>query len=324
MPSTGRRNAVVVIADEKQFPPAVFLVQRLRRLNQRPDVDVILAATNRTSLAEASAFDSSLTLLDLSEVGQNANLPVAPGYITRATYLRLFLPVLLAKSHRRILYLDVDVYPETAKLFDLFDMQMRAQAVAAVRDLNVSFIANEFNSRELATTLKSVALGAKYFNGGVTLFDVDVFVEKRLEKKAFALLADAIPRPQLMDQTILNALLKGNWLELSPAFNMITRAWSSFIRQFVPPAIIHFTGNVKPWHQGFQQINHPVKTELAAFLKDSPWPAMTAAEQPPNSTVAPWGSYELAAIASYLRDTPFADVKQGLTKIEVSALPIAR
>jgi lipopolysaccharide biosynthesis glycosyltransferase len=321
-----RRNAVVVVADERQFPPAVFLVQRLRRLNTRADVDIILASQDASLLAQATAFDSKINVLDLSAVDQDRHLPVPAGYITKAAYLRLFLPALLAGSHRRMLYLDVDTYPESRCVFDLFDLDMRSQPIAAVRDLNVPFIGNAFNTREIETTLKitgSRAMGAKYFNSGVTLFDIDVYVEKRLERKTLALLSGPIPLPQLMDQTLLNAVLRTNWVELSPAFNMIPRALTSFVRDVVPPAIVHFTSEVKPWHQAFAH-SHPVKSELTVFLADSPWrdfiARANAGSAPRQAATAPWGSLEVQAIVRYLRDTPFADAKQGYTNLNFAAL----
>ena len=104
-----QRKAIVLIADRKQFPPAVFLACRLASMNTRPDVDVILATDSSAALTEARAFGGGFTLLDVQGVRDDLVLPVRD-YFTRATYLRLFIPRLLENQYDRVLYMDVDTY----------------------------------------------------------------------------------------------------------------------------------------------------------------------------------------------------------------------
>jgi len=331
-----RRNAVAIVADERQFPPAVFLAERLRRLNPRADVDIIIATSSLTGPEQARAVDPALGFIKISEADFDGLPPVAAGHITRATYFRLFLPRLLARTHSRILYLDVDVYPESAALFGLFDLDMGGRPVAAIRDLVVSFVANAYNKAELedAIGLKGGTnfdglFGAPYFNGGVELFDVDAYVRAKVEKKIMDRLRRGRHKHALMDQTVLNAAVKDNWLELSPRFNMVSRALQTFIAAALPPAITHFTGTTKPWHWHLA-IDHPVRAEIGAFLRTSPWPnyllemnrsAASGAIPPADVQSAPWGRKGLAAIARHLRTTRFADVEQGLTTINLAAIP---
>ena len=129
-------------------------------------------------------------------------------------------------------------------------------------------------------------------------------------------------------------LLRDRWLELSPAWNMIIRAWSSFVRQVAPPVIVHFTGPVKPWHRLFVD-DHPVRTELPAFLANTPWasfigdanprPQLLAGGLPPipHPQRPIWPPEAVAAVIRYLRETRFADVEQGLTRLNYDALPPA-
>jgi lipopolysaccharide biosynthesis glycosyltransferase len=115
---------------------------------------------------------------------------------------------------------------------------------------------------------------------------------------------------------------------------MIPNAWSSFIRKFSPPVVVHFVGRVKPWHRAFVD-DHPVRREIPAFLKDTPWATFIADINPPPQLVggqlppppAPqlpfWTGDPLKALVRYLRETQFADAEQGITRLDYAALPAA-
>ena len=330
-----KRKAIVLVADQKQFPPAVFLASRLASMNTRPDVDVILATESNQALSEARVFGGDFDLLDIQGVYDHLDLPTRQ-HFTRATYYDLFIPKLLERKYNRIIYLDVDTYPESPKLFTLFDLDMGEYPVAAVRDLNVPFFMNSIHDVELAATLKlpkEKFLGAKYLNGGVLLVDLAAFKQERIEKKVLRLLSEKSIAPLYADQTILNAVLRARWLELSPSFNMTRGTSTSFVGEFAPPAIIHFTGPKKPWHRPFAD-DHPIRRELAAFLRDTPWSGFILQNNPlmlgpddqlrpaePRGRYAPdWQGTSLEAVVQFLRHTSFADVEQGLTVLNYAAL----
>lgn len=331
------RNAVVIIADEKQFPPAVFLASRLASLRNGRDVDIKLATDSEACLAQARAFGGPFEVLDIRGIHRDLALPVS-GYFTKAAYYSLFLPTLLQGGYRRAIYLDVDVYPESENLFRLFDLDMNGRAIAGVRDLQVSFLPNQINRDELQGTLglgPDRSLGAKYLNTGVLLVDIGAYARRKFQEQAVRIIRERQITLSLVDQTVFNLMLRGHWLELSPAFNMVTRTWSSLVRRFSPPVVVHFTGAVKPWHRAFID-DHPVRHEMPAFLKDTPWSAFIEASNPPPRLVnvqasalpSPpalqlplWDGEPLAALIAFLRGTAFADVDQGITALDRSQLP---
>jgi lipopolysaccharide biosynthesis glycosyltransferase len=331
------RNAALVIADEKQFPPSVFLASRLAALRAERDIDIFLATNAPESLAEARGFSNAFELIDLASLHADLRLPSAP-HFTRATFFSVFAPRLFQDRYDRLLYIDVDAYPESDHFFDLFDIDMDGNTFAAVRDLNIPFIPNNNNAAELVSTLGVNAqtwLGAKYLNSGVLLIDLAGFRDSRFEKKALRLIRDGRVPLRYADQTIFNAVLAGEWLELSPAFNMVGAVWTTFVREFSPPVVVHFAGSVKPWHRAFPW-DHPMPRELAAFLKDTPWSGYLAAINPPPTLADlqraaaesmvplrtdPWPREGREAIVRYLAETPFADVEQGMTSVNRAALP---
>jgi hypothetical protein len=329
------RNALLIIADELQFAPAVFLAARLASLKGSHDADIIVATNSPREMARAREYGGPFELLDISHIQSDLDLPPT-SYFTRATYFSLFVPALLVKKYDRLLYLDVDTYPESARVFDLFDLDLGGHMLAAIRDLNVPFYGSDFNRDELMATLRipvEKCLGAKYLNSGVLLIDLRVYRRDRFETQAVRLIRGRQVPLRLPDQTVFNALLRTRWLELSPGFNMVTNAWSSFVRQFSPPAIVHFTGPVKPWHRAFAD-DHPVRREIPEFLKGTPWGSFMSDVNPPPQLVgaarlppAPtaqmpyWAGPNLAALVRHLRTSPFADASQGLTPLDYSALP---
>ena len=329
------KNAVLLIADERQFPPAVFLASRLAVLCRDRNVDIVLASNSTTHLEQAKAVGGAFLLLDLNDLHRDLDLPPV-GYLTRATYYSLFAPALLERQYDRLLYLDVDTYPESSKLFALFDLRMGAHSVAAVRDLHVPFIPNLGNGAELTGALRITQderIGAKYLNSGVLLIELEAYRQQRIAKKALQLIREKRLQFRFADQTIFNAILRTQWLELSPSFNLVTRARASFIRDFAPPVIVHFTGSVKPWHRRFVE-DHPVRAELEAFLKETPWPRFIRDVNPPPNLVAGgqlppapeaqaplWEAEFLDGLVRYLRETPFADAEQGITTLNYAALP---
>jgi lipopolysaccharide biosynthesis glycosyltransferase len=331
------RNALLVIADENQFAPAVFLADRLARLKGDRKVDIVLATNSPRELAKAREFGGPFELMDISGLQADLDLPPT-SYFTRATYLSLFAPALLADRYDRLLYLDVDTYPESERVFALFDLDLDLGQnwVAAIRDQNIPFYGSDFNRDELMATLRipvEKCLGAKYMNSGVWLMDLRSYRKEKFDKQVERLIRGKKIPLRLPDQAVFNALLRTRWLELSPSFNMFTVSWASFIRAFSPPAIVHFTGPVKPWHRAFAN-DHPVRHEIPAFLKGTPWSSFMADVNPPPQLVgaislppAPtalkpyWRGANLDAVIRYLRTTPFADVAQGLTTLDPAALP---
>jgi lipopolysaccharide biosynthesis glycosyltransferase len=331
------RNVVLLIADHWQFPPAVFLATRLASMKAGRDVDIVLATNAPASLAAAREFRPAFDLLDVANLHAELRLPKV-AHFTRATFLSVFVPRLLQERYERLLYLDVDTYPESNRIFDLFDLEMDGATLAAVRDYNIPYIPNPGNVAELVQTLgigREQWLGSKYLNSGLLLFDLAAYGESRFEKKALRIVRDGVMPLNYADQTIFNAIVRGKWVELSPAFNMVSNVWTTFVRDVCPPVLVHFAGGTKPWHRGFT-LDHPMVRELGEFLKRTPWSDFLAEVNPPptlanlaraaaatgeSPRAEPWPHEIRAAVVRTLAETAFADVDQSITTLNRAALP---
>jgi hypothetical protein len=293
-----KQNSIAIVADHAQFPPAVFLAKKLAAMNRRGDTDIFLVSDSRRDLEVALQWG-----MDGCRVGEiqpmNITLKGA-GHISGAAYYRLVLPRHLGGE--RMLYLDVDTFPDNAALFDLFDIDMQGHAIAAVHDLDVLCLGTPQQQQELREANRTS--DRRYLNSGVLLIDVPRFIEQRIEARCFH---EVITR-SAHDQRALNIVLDGRWLPLAPSFNMTPLAYLCGVPKSYPPVISHFMGRAKPWHGALFYLDHPARQEIEAFIPRSPWPHFLDRNPPPEMvTINEWNppAHVLAALRKHLSSVKF-------------------
>jgi lipopolysaccharide biosynthesis glycosyltransferase len=242
------------------------------------------------------------------------------------THYRLFAPVALGATYGRVLYLDVDTYVHTSALFRLFDIDLEGHALAAVRAPTVSFLPDE---GELSAVFGKAR--HPYLNAGVLLLDTRRYADQGLLGRMIGFIRHKDLRLYL-DQTLLNMVLQGDWLELSPAFNQTIRVWETWVREVYPPVVVHFAGRRKPWHGSQRVSGHPAAAAMERYFENSPWKSFLVDQQrlykeTDRDRRGP-GEYEQRLklrreMLAYYRETVFADVKAGITVPDLSRIPIA-
>lgn len=311
------RNAVVLVTDEAIFPAAMFAAHRLAALKNRDDTDIIVFTDANRQLPAANAMHLPFQLAPMI-YPQGVRLP--------PEYYRLFLPNFLGKHYRRILYVDVDTYAENSGLYALFDLDMRGRLIGAVRDWLVAFGARQ---SELDATLGG--RHAKYLNSGVLLIDCEAYVAREALLGLLEIVRVGAAQSIYRDQSALNTFLRGDWLELSPAFNMFIAGWNSPLSRICEPVITHFAGQKKPWHGPHFRSDHPARAEMERFFPASPWKGFLprffnvrdaidlGTEGKPDGM--DWAFKANSPFVRYLRETEFADVTAGLTTLHLEHLP---
>ena len=223
-----------------------------------------------------------------------ADLPLASlrdvPWINETAYTLLFFDRYLPPEVRSVLFLDADIVvrrsPRTA-----MELPLGGRAIAAARDLTcpaVSLHDGVVGWRELSLDGR-----LPYFNSGVLVLDRDVWRERGLEASCLQYLERFRDRINYVDQDALNAAVAGEWLELPPAWNYQANLESEFADgrshayAFVDtdeldaarrdPAIVHFAGELKPWHWGGASL--PFAEEWAATLDRTAWAGVRP--QPP-------------------------------------------
>jgi len=309
------------------FPAVAFVADRLAALNPRDDVDIVILSDSKEDLEKADAFGVPARLI-------YGELPVKldgqPNErITVATFFRLFVPDYLSQTVERIVHLDADTYPENDKLFQLFDLDMKDFAVAAVQDIRLMYLGTaKYLAGDLA---KAQVTASNYLNSGLLLIDRKKFVKQKIGHRAF----EIVVNEHLRNDLVFNRVLAGQWLRLSPSMNAPLEFHSVLVANGYRPVLTHFIGEIKPWHGPRFVNNHPARKEMEAYILKSPWRdflakhygfqaawdalqrkrggATFSASQSASTFRTPRHA-RVDDLVNYLQATEFADVRQGITE----------
>ncbi|MEW4354202.1 glycosyltransferase family 8 protein [Streptococcus pneumoniae] len=167
-------------------------------------------------------------------------------YITEATFYRYHIPEFI--EGEKALYLDVDLIV-TENLRPFYDTDIREVGLAAVLDVGAPFLH-----------------GINEFNAGVLLINLEKWREKKVLEAALEIHRDSQITLLNADQTVLNILFEGEWLELSDAYNHQVFAEFPYVRRHNPAKkspIIHYTTSVKP----FTKFHKKLKGMVSLLIK---------------------------------------------------------
>ena len=186
---------------------------------------------------------------------------VREGYTLPAHYYRLFAPDLFPEV-QRALYLDSDLVVR-ADVGLMWSIDLNGYILAAVAD--PCFLgADEAEFR--------AAYGGRYFNSGVLLLDFRLWRTENVTSKVFGWIVKYNETDQLgiwrqcWEQSPLNMVLKGKWLDLSPTWNFTIRTLPDYALSYgltaaefslisADPGIFHFLDIQKPWRPEFAHLN---------------------------------------------------------------------
>ena len=328
-----KRNAIAIVADRSLLPPATFLGNRLAALNNRKDTDIIVFSERKAGIGEARRIAEGVQFreVDFDESFEADFKPSAR--FPAATYFRFCIPRLLNGAYAKILYVDVDTYPVSDALFDLFGLRLGDAPLAAARAVTDVF-RNGYRSGEQ---------GDRVLNSGLLLIDCENYTRKRIEERSLVALRKRDTPPPSADQDIFNEVLQGDWLELSPRFNLNFKLAYSEIAGAYEPVLLHFIGTHKSWDTPTAAMNHPARKELQAFLAGTVWRRYLADRRFTSRALKHYlrtaGRYlglatkqrekirplteiglDLPRLVDFATNTDFADARQGLTMPHPEAL----
>ncbi|SEK96444.1 Lipopolysaccharide biosynthesis protein, LPS:glycosyltransferase [Carnobacterium iners] len=170
--------------------------------------------------------------------------------IPRTAYYRISIPNLLVNTDRAI-YLDCDMLC-LENIENIWDIDLGSKLLAAVEDAG-------FHNR--LNTMGVNCQSDKYFNSGLLLMDLKKWREEKITEQAFEFIKQHPHLLRFHDQDTLNAILHDRWLALHPRWNaqtylMLAEKQHPTIQGELEwqearehPALIHFCGHEKPWHE---------------------------------------------------------------------------
>ena len=213
-------------------------------------------AVERLTEACRELADARLHHHDVTDLLTDAQSRV---YFSRAMMGRMFLPQL---TDGRVLYLDPDTIAY-ADVRPLFEMDMGAAKVAAVRDYTILGTFRKEHSRGVSACRDQIELMRplpvfEYFNSGVILMDCTA-IKQDADVVARMTDVSAASGFSFPDQDLLNSIFKNQVHFLDHSWNCMwgqSRRMARIARDTLPecpdrfplPAkIVHFIGAKKPW-----------------------------------------------------------------------------
>ena len=197
--------------------------------------------TLRETLENFENF-GSLTFLTIDKaIFKNV---VTSDRIPATAYFRIEIPELFRdKNVEKVLYMDCDMIALT-DITKLWETDLQDHILAAVEDAG-------FHQRLEKMGIKTKS--NRYFNSGLMLINVKKWLEENVTEKVFQFIEE---NPEK-----LNAILHDCWVPLHSRWN----AQSYILKREIvnprkkgeeeyeetrqQPAIIHFTGHIKPWNK---------------------------------------------------------------------------
>lgn len=188
----------------------------------------------------------------LLEDQQFSTIPIRTEQFPIESFSRFLLPELLGHLDR-ILYLDVDILVH-GNLMEVFQTDLEEFAIGAVVEADIF--------KYYQWYLDSLGFGPNdaYFSSGVLLMDLDKMRQNGATNQLVTMAIDKARDYKFPDQDILNLYYKGNFKQLSPAYNYTDVRKQN--KELATDEIIieHFNGDIKAWH---------AITKIPDYLQDS-------------------------------------------------------
>jgi lipopolysaccharide biosynthesis glycosyltransferase len=230
------------IDDRYVTPLQVMLASLTQRL--APGTEALLHVAHRGLSPDSQEQISALIETRFVEVSQAGHSLVSTGARLpgEAGFLVLF-PELLPELDR-ILFLDADllVLDDVTPLWSI-DLEGKSHAAAVDPAVQLCSAPRGVSDwRELR-----IPADHPYLNAGVLLIDLDAWRRRGLTERILAYLSRRDHSTDFAHQGALNAVAWDDWLRLPRRWN----AFGSLVRgadsRNGTPAIVHFSGRMKPW-----------------------------------------------------------------------------
>mgnify|MGYP000846875255 FL=1 len=231
--------AVAFCVDRNFLNFALFMIRQIAFHNPMRRFDFVIASQDTLEIPGWAAGYN----IRLHQIGLLPDLPTPARFRgSMAPYFRILLPLELKADYRRILYLDADMFVEGGDISRLMDQDLGPHPLAATQDAPSLYLPN-FRPREFINA--GIPL-TRYANSGALLIDTASYAEQDVAGRAFAQADKHETGVHLADQSLFNLALRGQFAELSPAWNWQLSGSLPLITLRYPVFLRHFIGKKKP------------------------------------------------------------------------------
>lgn len=159
-------------------------------------------------------------------------------------YARLALPWMLSTEIKRLLYFDSDIV-FLREWSALWNVDLGKSLVAAA----VCPVVQTLQRENLPLNELGLPPDAPYLQSGIMVMDLDRWRDQQISEHAVKYLTRFPSNARYWDQSALNAVLLGQWLEIAEEWNMAAFRYRELTSgQKGSVGVIHYTGPQKPWH----------------------------------------------------------------------------
>lgn len=199
------------------------------------------------------------------------------GHIAPAAYARLFMGKWLPTGIERVIYADGDLLAMT-DISPLCEIDLQGRPMAAVQDPVAGLVGQSAQMMHWAGW--DIPNGTRIFNSGMMVVDLPRWRRDRLFERAVEVARCNVDRMRWHDQDALNYVIRGNYLELDPTWNVLPFVLyppncrdvvydpDTVARCIQEPKIIHFGGTWRPWKGPGR---HWRETEFYRYLYRTAW-----------------------------------------------------
>ncbi|MBP1933016.1 glycosyltransferase family 8 protein [Ammoniphilus resinae] len=245
---------VVTATNDRYAQPLGVMLKSLLE-NKKSDYDIkIYIISSTLSKQNQSNFIHLLKNYNLVPIfksigDENYSSLKLMDYISKEAYYRLSIPDLLEKSIEKAIYLDCDLIVKE-DITELWEINVENHYLAAVETLP-SFASGRIRAL-------SIPKPYSYFNSGVLIMNLRKWRQDKIANQIIDYVKKNLGKIRFPDQDAMNAILYDKWLKLDSRWNYTTERHS--LGSPIVPAIIHFTGDKKPWDS-----DHPLKKEYLRY-----------------------------------------------------------
>lgn len=265
LPAFEKNNIAIAFAANDFFVPymATMIYSVVVNGSKDNNYDIVIltsdiSAENRQTLAKMiTPFENvSLRVANVEEyVSEYIFYTENKEGLTKETYYRLLIPEIM-EAYDRVLYLDGDMVA-LVDIADLFHTDLTGYLLASSRDLcglityyNPLSGLKKYRDKELKLRQPD-----DYFIAGMLLINIKEF--RKMYSTKYLLDFATSKKWRQHDQDILNVLCEGrvklvsaSWDVMRPEFNhyLPQHLQQELILSIKNPKIVHFGGDMKPWH----------------------------------------------------------------------------
>lgn len=327
------KNVLYLAVDRTMFPAALFTAYTALEHGRARSFDLLIAVPENSIEPAWLDWAQSKLRIAIKEVNFSSHVgiektvnPIYPPSCCYRYLFDLFLP-----SCDRIIYLDADIRI-TGDVSLLFDLDLGPKIFAARPGLTVAEDAAPGSWLEFYLTALGWDADVPYASSGVLVINPKRWLHEDFGRQVIRSLQANTDRCLLPDESALNLLVQGDFLPISPVWNMLTSLWlGADLSGLLEPAVMHHSGSVKPWNALDWLTKTGNRSESAhyrRFFRHSPFPHSASLCRPRptwkqlrryfTSSVRRgigqnWSRLNVTKYSNHVKTSYFADETQGIT-----------